>query len=774
MFDNSHAAPPADIDIQSLMAAAWHRKFLLLIITVIAAVGLFTLFSSIDPRYRSSTKVLIEQRESVFTKPNQNLEVSRSRFDKEAVGSQVQVINSDDIALEVIRTLALAEMAEFDSATKPSALADLKMLLGIGADQLAISAEQRVLKEFRKRLKVFQVKDSRVIVIQFWSHNRTLAASVANGVARAYLSTMKQTELSSSEDATAWLQPEIIDLRNKVKEAESKVAEFRSNSDILIGANNAALATQQLSEISTSFSRAKAARSVAEAKVRSIQAALADGASLEAVPEVVASPLVQRFLERRAALQGRISQLSTTLLQAHPQLIALKSQVKDFDRQIASAARNIQISLENNLDIARQQEEQLGQELNRVKAESARVGEAEVELRALEREAAAQRDLLSSYLTRFREISARQERDYLPVDARVISRAIVAASHYFPKVLPFTLAGTSAVVLLWLIGLLGWLLLSGVGVSHQSSGREKVGPDGYPHAYRPEPPNPSNTNVATNDHLPWHISPEGQSAQYDRARQSRGTGMGTQKRANPGFAGNDVRAGTPRINPDLGGDLSAFSADRYLLDPVPDNLGGAVPTKGAEVINIALATRAIGAFANGRVYVLSAGKNHAVPLSVAVARGLVGLQKQAIVLDLSGDGRPGREMTDSDQQSGLWDILAGIADLKDVIHLDHCSPAYVMPSGKADPRAMQRSSAQVLKIADVLAEGFDYLITDCGQVSAPVLNAIASKDGFVLIDADGADMEAVFYLAAELEAVGYSEVAIISRHAHGSHVETAA
>ena len=68
-------------------------------------------------------------------------------------------------------------------------------------------------------------------------------------------------------------------------------------------------------------------------------------------------------------------------------------------------------------------EDQLVSDLNRPKAESARAGEQEVELRALEREAAAQRELLESYMTRYREASSRNARNYSPVDARIFERA---------------------------------------------------------------------------------------------------------------------------------------------------------------------------------------------------------------------------------------------------------------------------------------------------------------------------------------------------------------
>jgi len=46
-----------------------------------------------------------------------------------------------------------------------------------------------------------------------------------------------------------------------------------------------------------------------------------------------------------------------------------------------------------------------------------------VQLRALERDAKSQRDLLESYLAKYREATSRDTIESAPADARVISRA---------------------------------------------------------------------------------------------------------------------------------------------------------------------------------------------------------------------------------------------------------------------------------------------------------------------------------------------------------------
>jgi hypothetical protein len=199
--------------------------------------------------------------------------------------------------------------------------------------------------------------------------------------------------------------------------------------------------------MATELSRVRADRAAAEAKALSVKAALASGGSLDALPDVLSSGLIQRLREQQVQLKANIAQLSTTLLPNHPRIKALNSQLAGLDRQIRAEAEKVLAGLNTEAETAKLREQQLLADLNETKAESSRAGKQEVELRALQREAAAQRDLLESYLTRYREASSRRDRNYLPVDARIFSRATVPAVPYFPKRVPIVLAAFIASLL---------------------------------------------------------------------------------------------------------------------------------------------------------------------------------------------------------------------------------------------------------------------------------------------------------------------------------------
>lgn len=437
-------AGSADVDVDlgrlfGSLARNWKR---IVAVSVGVTAVAFMFASMATPHYRAETRILIENRESVYARPTTGAsEADRPLLDSEAVASQVEVISSNDILREVARKLKLASHDEFGARGETSAIGNLLILTGLKSDPSQASVEDRVIRAMRERLNVYNVDRSRVIVVSFSSTDPKLAADVPNAIADAYLAVQEQAKRLTTADATEWLEPEIADLRKRVREAEARVADYRAKADLLAGGqNNTVIANQQLSEISSELVRVSAARSAAQARARAIRDALASGASAESIPEVLNAPVIQRLRERQAQLSSDLADASTTLLENHPRIRSLKAQLAEVEQQIRSEARKVLASVESEASSMRARETELTGDLNRLKAAAAQAGGDEVELRALEREAAAERALLESYLTRYREAASRADRNYLPADARIFSRATQPYEPYFPKVLPITAA----------------------------------------------------------------------------------------------------------------------------------------------------------------------------------------------------------------------------------------------------------------------------------------------------------------------------------------------
>ena len=197
----------AEIDLAALRHALWRKKFLIVGLTLLAAAIAFVGVNLVTPRYKSEARVLLEMRENIFFRPDAEKSADRgTTVDQEAITSQVQLILSRDLAMEVIKKLKLGERPEFDPVLGgPSLLRSILSSIGIIKDPLEMTAEERVYKSYYERLSAFQVEKSRVIAIEFESQDPVLAAQVANAVAETYLRFQQAAKQEQTRAAGAWL-----------------------------------------------------------------------------------------------------------------------------------------------------------------------------------------------------------------------------------------------------------------------------------------------------------------------------------------------------------------------------------------------------------------------------------------------------------------------------------------------------------------------------------------------------------------------------------------
>jgi len=442
------ASESGDLDLRALGQALVRNRGWVIVPTALAAVLSIAAVNLVTPRYKSEARILIDGRENIFLRPNGERSEERNALDAEAVTSQVQLLLSRDLARDIIKKNKLAERPEFDPVLQGiSPVKSLLALFGIGRDPFSLTPEERVLDAYFDRFTAYAIDKSRVIVIEFQSRDPDLAARVANSIAEGYLVLQQGARREQAKSAGQWLSGEIDNLRKKVAEAESRVEDFRSKSSLFVGTNNTTLSNQQMGELNTQLNNARALKSDAESKARLIREMLQSGKPIEA-SEVLNSELTRRLSEQRVTLRAQLAEQSSTLLDNHPRIKELRAQLADLDRQLREEASKISRSLDNDSRIAGGRVDGLSASLEQLKKQATSSNSQDVQLRALEREAKAQRDLLESYLAKYREATTRENIDAAPADGRIISSASVSNTPAYPKKLPIVLIATLATLML--------------------------------------------------------------------------------------------------------------------------------------------------------------------------------------------------------------------------------------------------------------------------------------------------------------------------------------
>jgi tyrosine-protein kinase Etk/Wzc len=693
-----------DLDFGALGQALLRKRGWIIIPTLLAAALSITAVNLITPRYKSEARILVDGRENVFLRPNGERNEERTSLDAEAVTSQVQLLLSRDLAREIIRKNKLAERPEFDPVLQGmSPLKSLLALFGIGRDPFSLTPEERVLDAYYDRFTAYAVDKSRVIVIEFQSSDPDLAARVANSIAEGYLVLQQNARQEQAKAASQWLSGEIDNLRKKVSEAESRVEDFRSKSSLFVGTNNTTLSNQQMGELNTQLNNARALKSDAESKARLIREMLQSGNPIEA-SEVVNSELIRRLSEQRVTLRGQLAEQSSTLLDNHPRIKELKAQLADLDRQIRDEASKLSRSLDNDSRIASGRVEGLSASLEQLKKQATSTNGNDVQLRALEREAKAQRDLLESYLAKYREANTRENIDAAPADGRIISRASVSNTPAYPKKLPIVLIATLATLMLSAGAIATGELL-------RMTAPRAVAVFGTSPASSPVP---AAAEVAVADREPAFDETVAEISSAPRAEIA------------PGIA--------PELTEieDLAGDLR--------------NAGEAAR----------------------KVTVLGTATGESITLTALTLARLLARDARVVVVDLSASSLAIPAVSVDPTAPGLAELMLGEASFSQVITRDRLSRVHLVSAGRPGfDRALLQSPRLTLAI-DALLRVYDHVLLDAGTASELPAELLTAQARAVMVPDAAMAADARTLMCDQLMAVGFSEVTILSRPAQPS------
>ncbi len=422
----------SSIDLRDLGAQLWQRRFRIVIVTVLSCALAYLLLSFVPKTYESSASILVESRENTFSRATNDTGPGQTAVsDAVIMSSQVELIQSSENFLRVIRDLNLVEVEEFNGTAK-SPLDSLFALIGRPPERTQ-GSEQKVLANLSRAVTVIQQRDSRVISVLVRAQDKNLAADIANAIAEAHVTRRAELSTDDTAGASVWLQSEIEKLRVNVVEAESAVAKFRVENDLFTGANNTSLLDQQLSNIAAQISTAQERKLTASSRATLIRDLLNSGQSIDGVAEVQNSVVIQRLTQDKARLQGEKAQLLATLLPNHPQVRSISAQIEEINKQILREGRSVADAIMAEARIEDALVASLQEDMARLKLSASNAATSSVELQELEREAGAQSALLQTYLLRYREATARAGTGAVLPDVRVIAVAMPALKPVAPK-----------------------------------------------------------------------------------------------------------------------------------------------------------------------------------------------------------------------------------------------------------------------------------------------------------------------------------------------------
>ncbi|MDT8263723.1 Wzz/FepE/Etk N-terminal domain-containing protein, partial [Roseomonas sp. DSM 102946] len=298
---------PREMSIGMVMQSIWRHRFFMLV-WLILVVGLASLvIFNLQASYRSTALVALDTRQIRFTEVSATLANPSAPMDSNVVRTEVEILNSDAVAREVVKDLDLVNDPEF--LPQPSLLtriaSRIPFLAGIlpaAEEEKPVDADTRlaqVVNAYRNRLTIFNDGRSYVISVSFEASSPADAARIANRHAEVYIARQRAVKDQALASATSWLDREVATLSDRLSQSERAIQAYRERNGLLslgggVGGGNRAgstLAQQQLADVAAQLAQARADLASREARLRQSR----DPSTAGSVTEVVNSDALSRL-----------------------------------------------------------------------------------------------------------------------------------------------------------------------------------------------------------------------------------------------------------------------------------------------------------------------------------------------------------------------------------------------------------------------------------------------------------------------------------------------
>ncbi|UCG77251.1 MAG: polysaccharide biosynthesis tyrosine autokinase [Nitrospirota bacterium] len=415
-----------DNHLRDYLRVLMRRRYVVITFFILVLAAAIIMTFTAKPLYMANVKLIIEKNES------SHLGNSRPYYfpyDPEFYETQYQIIKSVSVGRKVVRMLSLDSTYDDYMKGKPSGPND-----AVSGDVQNNEGQERVemlARSVSNSIVVNPIKDSRMVVISYYSPSPELAAMISNSVAQAYMDEILDMRMSISRHAVDWLTRKAEEEREKLEDSERALQEYKRKYDIVTLENRIAMVPEKLSEVANKIAVSETKRKEIEVLYEKVRNKRDDPRSIENIPAIANDAIVKQLREKVLSAEQNITELSKKYGPKHPAMIKAKEEleglIRNKDREVVRAIESIR----SEYELAREGEDNLRALAAKTKEDTLDLNEKFIQYSVLKREVETNKQLFDSILKKIKELDIAE--DVKTVNVWVVEKATVPDAPAKPR-----------------------------------------------------------------------------------------------------------------------------------------------------------------------------------------------------------------------------------------------------------------------------------------------------------------------------------------------------
>lgn len=356
------------------------RKWLILAFSVILVGAAALKNHRVRPRYRATATIKVEGHRSPFAYVPESIRYGDYGDPDRTINTHLRTITSYPIVQRAVEA-ALGPTVQPPDAHQP----DPRVL----AAQSAITARA--------------VEETNLIHIETTHSNPEVAMDLTNATAQAYKEYTNQKRVAKIRDNVQWLTQEIDQFKEKLKESEKALHQYRKKSKILSFKSEKSLHLRELSEIRSNYNKTRVQRVELEAQIREVEQVLETKAKY--IPGFLGEELLHSLNGQLVSALLKLTRLSKQYGPRHPKIIQTETQIRSLQAELNNSLQKTIQSRKSKLRVLLTKEKSLQTAMNAYKKKAIQFEGNQINYALLEREVKSNQELYDILVEKLKEIN---------------------------------------------------------------------------------------------------------------------------------------------------------------------------------------------------------------------------------------------------------------------------------------------------------------------------------------------------------------------------------
>ncbi len=262
----------------------------------------------------------------------------------------VEVMSSDSLLKRVLGKLSPEERARIGART--DYFSRWLNAFGSNPQSSAGGAIDALASKAKADLQVEASRTSHIIQVKFDSPDPTVAATIANALAREFTEQSLEDRWAIAQHTGVWLSRHLEDLRVKLEKAERALQDYAQASGLMFTAQDQSPLDDKFRQLQQELSAVQAERRERQSQYELIASSPADS-----LPEVLDSPGRREQEIKLTDLRREFAEVRATFKPTYYKVKQLQAQIDELEKSLNRGRNDIVRRIQNEFESAKRREE---------------------------------------------------------------------------------------------------------------------------------------------------------------------------------------------------------------------------------------------------------------------------------------------------------------------------------------------------------------------------------------------------------------------------------